>query len=46
MLCKRPQKFLDFSDRIFNFAWSRDNKHLVISGGKERGDAISITNLP
>jgi len=41
-----PQKLLDFPDRIFNFAWSRDNKHLVISGGKERGDAISITNLP
>lgn len=41
-----PQKLLDFPDRIFNFAWSRDNKQLIISGGKEQGDAISITNLP
>jgi Tol biopolymer transport system component/DNA-binding winged helix-turn-helix (wHTH) protein len=41
-----PQKLLDFPDRIFNFAWSRDGKSLVVARGKQRGDAILITNLP
>jgi len=40
-----PQKLLDFPDRVFNFAWSSDNKNLVVSRGKQRGDAILITNL-
>jgi len=41
-----PQKLCDFPDRIFNFAWSHDRKNLVISSGKQHGDAILITNLP
>ena len=41
-----PQKLLDFPDRVFNFAWSRDGRNLVVSRGKQRGDAILITNLP
>jgi TolB protein len=41
-----PQKLSDFSDRIFNFAWSHDRKNLVLSRGKQQGDAILITNLP
>ncbi len=41
-----PQKLRDFPDRIFNFAWSRDRKNLVVSRGKQQGDAILITNLP
>ena len=41
-----PQKLLDFPDRVFNFAWSRDGRNLVLSRGKQRGDAILITNLP
>jgi Tol biopolymer transport system component/DNA-binding winged helix-turn-helix (wHTH) protein len=41
-----PQKILDFPDRIFNFAWSSDGKNLVVSRGKQSGDAILITNLP
>jgi Tol biopolymer transport system component len=40
------QKLLDFPDRVFNFAWSRDGKNLVVSRGKQHGDAILITNLP
>lgn len=42
----KPQKVLEFPDRIFNFAWSRDGKNLVVSRGKQIGDAILITNLP
>lgn len=42
----KPQKLLDFPDRVFNFAWSRDRKNLVVSSGREQGDAILITNLP
>jgi Tol biopolymer transport system component/DNA-binding winged helix-turn-helix (wHTH) protein len=42
----RPQKLRDFPDRIFNFAWSHDRKNLVVSRGKQHGDAILITNLP
>ena len=41
-----PQKLLDFPDRIFNFAWSRDGTNLVVSRGRRQGDAILITNLP
>src|SRR5262245_43543200 len=41
-----PQNLCDFPDRIFNFAWSHDRKNLVISSGKQHGDAILITNLP
>jgi len=41
-----PQKLCDFPDRIFNLAWSRDRKNLVVSRGKQQGDAILITNLP
>ena len=40
------QNLLDFPDRIFNFAWSHDGKNLVVSRGKQQGDAILITNLP
>lgn len=42
----KPQKVLDFADRVFNFAWSRDGKDLVVARGKQIGDAILITNLP
>jgi Tol biopolymer transport system component/DNA-binding winged helix-turn-helix (wHTH) protein len=41
-----PKKLLDFSDRLFNFAWSRDGRSLIVAKGKEQGDAILITNLP
>lgn len=41
-----PQKLCDFPDRIFNIAWSRDRKNLVVSRGKLLGDALLITNLP
>ena len=41
-----PQKVCDLPDRILNFAWSLDGKHLVVSRGKQQGDAILITNLP
>jgi Tol biopolymer transport system component/DNA-binding winged helix-turn-helix (wHTH) protein len=41
-----PQKLCDFPDRLFNLAWSRDRKNLVISRGKQQGDALLITNLP
>jgi len=42
----KPQKLIDFPDRIYNFAWSRDGKKLVVARGKQQGDAILITNLP
>ena len=41
-----PQKLFDFPDRVFNFAWSRDGKNLVVSHGRQQGDALLITNLP
>ena len=41
-----PEKLLDFPDRIYNFAWSKDWKNLAVSRGKQQGDAILITNLP
>lgn len=41
-----PQKILDLPDRIFNFAWSHNGKNLVVSRGRQQGDAILITNLP
>jgi Tol biopolymer transport system component/DNA-binding winged helix-turn-helix (wHTH) protein len=41
-----PQKLCDFHDRIFNMAWSRDGKNLVVSRGEQQGDALLITNLP
>jgi Tol biopolymer transport system component len=41
-----PQKLCDFSDRVFNFAWSRDGKNLAVSRGEQHGDALMITNLP
>lgn len=41
-----PRKLCDFPDRVFNFAWSRDRKNLVVSRGKLQGDALLITNLP
>lgn len=42
----KTQKLFDFPDRVFNFAWSDDGKHLVLARGKQQGDAILITNLP
>lgn len=42
----KPQKLIEFPDRVFNFAWSFDNKHLVVARGRLKGDAILITNLP
>jgi Tol biopolymer transport system component/DNA-binding winged helix-turn-helix (wHTH) protein len=41
-----PQKLCDFPDRIFNLAWSHDWKNVVVSRGKQHGDALLITNLP
>lgn len=41
-----PQKIVEFPDRIFNFAWSSDEKYLFVSRGKQQGDALLITNLP
>jgi Tol biopolymer transport system component/DNA-binding winged helix-turn-helix (wHTH) protein len=41
-----PNKVIEFPDRIFNFARSRDEKNLVVSRGRQQGDAILITNLP
>jgi Tol biopolymer transport system component len=41
-----PQKLYDFQDRIFNMAWSRDGKSLVVARGEQQGDALLITNLP
>ena len=41
-----PQKLVDFPDRIFNFACSRDGTNLVVSRGRQQGDAKLITNLP
>lgn len=41
-----PQKILEFPDRVYNFAWSKDGKNLVAAKGKQLGDAILITNLP
>ena len=41
-----PEKVSEFPDRIFNFAWSRDEKHLAVSRGRQQGDAILVTNLP
>lgn len=45
-LSGKATKLLDFPDRIFNFAWSRDGRNLVVSRGRLQGDAILITNLP
>jgi Tol biopolymer transport system component/DNA-binding winged helix-turn-helix (wHTH) protein len=42
----KPQKLIDFPDRVFNFAWSQDGKNLIVARGKQQGDAILITNLP
>ncbi len=42
----KPQKIADFSDRIYNFAFSPDFKKLSVSRGRQFGDAILITNLP
>lgn len=41
----QTKQILDFPDRIFNFAWSADGKNLVVSRGKQSGDAILITNF-
>ena len=41
-----PQKLLDFPDRVFNFAWSRDGKNLIVARGRQQGGALLITNLP
>lgn len=43
---ENPQKLLELPDRIFNFAFSKDGKNLVVSRGNLQGDAILITNLP
>lgn len=40
-----PVKVMEFPDRVYNFAWSRDGRDLVVSRGALRGDAILITNL-
>ncbi len=45
-LAGESQKLIEFPDRLFNFAWSRDRKNLVVARGKQQGDAILITNLP
>lgn len=37
-----PQKILDFPDRVFNFAWSHDGKNLLVSRGRQLGDAVMI----
>jgi Tol biopolymer transport system component/DNA-binding winged helix-turn-helix (wHTH) protein len=42
----KPQKLFDFPDLIFNLAWSRDRKNLVVSRGRQQGDALLISNLP
>jgi Tol biopolymer transport system component/DNA-binding winged helix-turn-helix (wHTH) protein len=42
----KPQKLCDFPDLIFNLARSRDGKNLVVSRGRQQGDALLITNLP
>ena len=42
----KAQKLCDFPDRVFNFAWSRDGKNLVVSRSNQYGDALLITNLP
>jgi Tol biopolymer transport system component/DNA-binding winged helix-turn-helix (wHTH) protein len=39
------QQIINFPDRVFNFAWSRDGKMLAVSRGSLQGDAILI-NLP
>ena len=41
-----PRKICDFPDRIFNFAWSRGRKNLVVARGELQGDALLMTNLP
>ncbi len=41
-----PKKLCDFSDLVFNLAWARDGKNLVVSRGEQRGDALLIPNLP
>jgi Tol biopolymer transport system component len=41
-----PQPLVALPDRLFNFAWSADRKNLVVSRGRQQGDAILITNLP
>ena len=43
---EKPQKLLEFPDRIYNFAISPDGKNLAVARGKLQGDAILITNLP
>lgn len=40
------RKLIDFPDRIFNFAWSKDGENLAAAKGRQLGDAILISNLP
>ena len=40
------RRLLEFPDRIFSFAWSRDGRTLAVSRGRQLGDAVLIRNLP
>ena len=41
-----PKQLTDFkSDRIFNFAWSRDGKQLALSRGVVNSDVVLISNF-
>jgi len=41
-----PKQVTDFkSDRIFNFAWSRDGKQLALSRGVVNSDVVLISNF-
>ena len=40
-----PKPFTDFkSDKIFDFAWSRDGKKLAVSRGRVRRDVVLLTD--
>jgi Tol biopolymer transport system component len=43
---EKPEKLVEFPDRIYNFAISPDGKNLAVSRGRQNGDAILISNLP
>ncbi|NOT48020.1 MAG: hypothetical protein HOP17_09785 [Acidobacteria bacterium] len=42
----QPERVLDLPDRVFNFAWSHDEKNLAVARGRQLGDAILISGLP
>ena len=40
-----PTQITDFkSDRIFDYAWSRDGKQLAVSRGKTTRDVVLLTD--